>query len=89
MKRRTSKEIAHRLLSGSTGLRPRVNSNCVTCTYDECSPGTWRHQIESCTVKTCAFWPIRPRTCKSTARYTPTEGGLELSSITVKPRTRL
>lgn len=42
-------------------LRKAINDKCKDCTYDDMSGlGTWRQQVEGCTVKVCALWPVRP-----------------------------
>ena len=47
-----------------TGLRAAVNKHCRSCIYDELEPGTWRKQVEQCTVKTCDLFPFRPHSYK-------------------------
>jgi hypothetical protein len=47
------------------GLRAAINAMCKSCVYDPLSGmGTWRQQVEGCTVKVCALWPVRPRSTK-------------------------
>jgi hypothetical protein len=42
-------------------FRALVNAKCKQCTYDPMSGlGTWRQQVEACTVKSCPLWPARP-----------------------------
>ena len=41
-------------------LKKAISDKCKDCTYDQCAPGTWREQVEACTVKSCALWPVRP-----------------------------
>lgn len=41
-------------------LRKAINDNCKECTYDDAEPGTWRQQVENCTVTSCKLWPVRP-----------------------------
>ena len=43
-------------------LKKCIQEHCKTCTYDPSAPGTWRDQVESCTVVSCALWPVRPMT---------------------------
>jgi len=39
-----------------------INAKCKDCIYDPLSGGgTWRRQVEDCTVKSCALWPYRPK----------------------------
>ena len=42
------------------GLRSAINQKCRECIYDPCQPGTWRQQVQWCTVKQCPLWPVRP-----------------------------
>jgi hypothetical protein len=69
-KRRSKSEIVTHLLCKSGGLRSRVDSNCVNCTYDELEPGTWRQQVAGCTVSSCALWEVRAK-----SKYTVDIGG--------------
>lgn len=42
-------------------LRKSINEHCKSCTYDPHSGmGTWRQQVEACTVTKCNLWPVRP-----------------------------
>ena len=43
-------------------LRKRINQNCKDCIYDPYAPGTWRQQVTLCSVKSCAFHDVRPKT---------------------------
>ena len=43
-------------------LRKRINQNCKDCIYDRHAPGTWRQQVTLCSVKSCAFYDVRPKT---------------------------
>jgi hypothetical protein len=43
-------------------LRAAINAKCKDCIYDPKSGhGTWRQQVEGCTVTRCALFPVRPR----------------------------
>ena len=42
------------------GLRSAINNKCKDCVYDPAQPGTWRQQVQWCTVKTCPLYPVRP-----------------------------
>jgi hypothetical protein len=61
MRRRSSKDIINQILARSSGLRGKVDSNCVYCTYDDQVNGTWRQQIEACAVTECPLHSVRPR----------------------------
>ena len=69
--RRNSTSIVKKQLSTS-GLRGRVNAFCVTCTFDDLQPGTWKQQIEACTVKSCPLWDVRP--CSKSNSLLTTKG---------------
>lgn len=43
-------------------LKKAIEGKCKDCTYDHAAPGTWREQVEQCTVKSCALWEVRPVT---------------------------
>lgn len=43
-------------------LKKCIEAKCKDCTYDQAAPGTWREQVENCTVKSCALWEVRPVT---------------------------
>ena len=64
-------------------LKKAISAHCKNCTYDPCAGGTWREQVEGCTVTSCALWEVRPR---STAiviavRKSRTENEIDLDSI--------
>lgn len=42
-------------------LRKAINDHCKGCIYDPQSGlGSWRKQVELCTVTTCPLFPVRP-----------------------------
>jgi hypothetical protein len=43
-------------------LKKCIEEKCKDCTYDPLAGGTWREQVELCTVRKCALWPVRPMT---------------------------
>jgi hypothetical protein len=43
-------------------LRKAVDAHCKSCVYDPQSEGSWRHQVESCSVTQCELYPHRPVT---------------------------
>jgi len=47
------------------GLRKAVDNHCKACIYDELEQGTWRAQVERCTVTNCDLYPFRPRPIKT------------------------
>ena len=49
----------------ATSLRACINQHCKDCIYDKTNGGTWRQQVEDCTVTKCALYPVRPVPTKS------------------------
>jgi hypothetical protein len=43
-------------------LKKCIEAKCKDCTYDQEAPGTWREQVEACTVQKCPLWSVRPMT---------------------------
>jgi hypothetical protein len=43
-------------------LRKRIDQHCKSCIYDSLAPGTWRQQVTLCSVKSCPFHDVRPKT---------------------------
>ena len=43
-------------------LRKRIDQHCKSCIYDSLAPGTWRQQVTLCSVKSCPFYDVRPKT---------------------------
>ena len=41
-------------------LRGAINAKCRDCIYDQKASGTWRMQVEACTVTGCPLYPVRP-----------------------------
>lgn len=45
----------------SRSLRAAINQHCKSCIHDpKAGTGSWRQQVEACTVKKCALYPVRP-----------------------------
>jgi hypothetical protein len=42
-------------------MRKAINDKCRDCIYDRCAPGTWRQQVQGCTISTCSLHPYRPK----------------------------
>lgn len=59
-KRRTQQEIIDRLMI-KPGLRSKIDAHCVSCVYDDLVPGSWRKQVELCSIPTCPIYDVRPR----------------------------
>ena len=43
-------------------LREKIDQHCKTCIYDSSAAGSWRQQVTLCSVKTCEFHDVRPKT---------------------------
>lgn len=41
-------------------FRKAVNEKCKDCIYDPAWVGTWRQQVQLCTVKSCPLYALRP-----------------------------
>ena len=42
-------------------MRRAINAKCRECIYDPIGgTGTWRAQVEACTVRDCPLYPLRP-----------------------------
>ncbi len=52
-------------MAGKPSLKKCVEEHCKSCTYDQFAPGSWRAQVENCSVFTCKLWPVRPITMES------------------------
>lgn len=48
-------------------LQQAINAHCKGCIYDSLQPGTWRQQVENCTVTKCELYTYRPITEKTTS----------------------
>lgn len=46
--------------STRVSLRALLNAHCRDCVYDPANGGTWRQQVENCTVKACSLYSVRP-----------------------------
>ena len=57
-----SKERPNSPLYGDkkVGMRKRINDHCRECIYDESDAGSWRKQVQACTIERCQLWDIRP-----------------------------
>lgn len=43
-----------------TGLRGKINANCIDCVYDPTDIGSWRKQVENCCGYSCSLYSVRP-----------------------------
>ena len=62
-------------------LRKRINQNCKDCIYDPYAAGTWRQQVTLCSVKTCEFHDVRPKTNYPIPNSVLTFYGVNLTSF--------
>ena len=62
-------------------LRKRINQNCKDCIYDHYAAGTWRQQVTLCSVKTCEFHDVRPKTSYPIPNSVLTFYGVNLTSF--------
>ena len=62
-------------------LRKRINQNCKDCIYDPYAAGTWRQQVTLCSVKTCEFHDVRPKTSYPIPNSVLTFYGVDLTSF--------
>jgi len=46
-------------------LKKHIESKYKDCTYDQSQPGSWRQQVENCTVHSCPLWEVRPVTMET------------------------
>jgi hypothetical protein len=64
-------------------LKKCIENHCKNCTYDTAAPGSWRSQVESCTVRSCALWEVRPITMETMLRNRKEKGaaGVDLDAL--------
>ena len=62
-------------------LRKRINQNCKDCIYDPYAAGTWRQQVTLCSLKTCEFHDVRPKTSYPIPNSVLTFYGVNLTSF--------
>ena len=41
-----------------------INNHCKGCIYDPLAGGTWREQVERCTITICELFEHRPRSAE-------------------------
>jgi len=46
--------------ASKTGLRGKINANCIDCTYDPNDVGSCRKQVENCKYLICPLYKHRP-----------------------------
>ena len=64
-------------------LKKCIEQKCKDCTYDQYAPGSWRSQVQDCTVTRCALWEVRPITMETmlARRKGKTAGELDVASL--------
>ena len=63
------------------GLRGKVDAHCISCVYDEANKGTWRQQIEWCTVTTCPLYSVRKMTLKAPLNDVPRDNQVDIEEL--------
>jgi hypothetical protein len=48
--------------SNKTGLRGKINANCIDCVYDPIEAGSWRKQVGNCCGYSCSLYSVHPTT---------------------------
>ena len=51
-----------RVKAKQVSWRNAVNEKCKDCIYDEYGEGTWKAQVEACSMPDCPLYTIRPVT---------------------------
>lgn len=62
-------------------LKKCIEQKCRDCTYDSQQQGSWRHQTENCTVRTCALWEVRPITMETMLARRKAKGDVNLDAL--------
>jgi len=60
-------------------LKKCIESKCKQCTYDSAQAGSWRHQVEQCTVRSCPLWEVRPITMETMLTRRKEKGASDLN----------
>ena len=68
MTKRDLREATIARLLKKGGLRAHIDAMCCSCVYDPSNGGTWRQQIDACTVTLCPLHAVRATTSASRAR---------------------
>jgi hypothetical protein len=59
-------------------LKKCIENHCKNCTYDPQQAGSWRSQVQNCTVRSCALWEVRPITMETMLRNRKEKGGADV-----------
>jgi hypothetical protein len=64
-------------------LKKCIEQKCRDCSYDPQQAGSWRSQVQECTVKSCALWEVRPITMELMLRNRKEKGaaGVDLDAL--------
>ena len=55
-----------------SGLRGKIDAMCISCIYDEVGgKGSWRQQVENCTVTVCPLYDVRPKSTGKASKSGP------------------
>ncbi len=49
-------------------MRKAINDHCKSCIYDPLAGGTWRAQVQNCTISRCSLWEYRPLVLRARAK---------------------
>lgn len=60
-------------------LKKCIEDKCKDCTYDKLAPGSWRHQVEECNVRSCALWEVRPITMETMLARRKAKGSADVN----------
>ena len=60
-------------------LKKCIENFCKGCTYDSSQAGSWRNQVEACTVRSCELWEVRPVTMETMLARRKEKGGSEVN----------
>lgn len=73
--KKSKSEVLESILDGAgmNSLRARVDAHCVSCIYDDLVPGTWRQQVEDCSVTNCPLFEVRAKSRSTHAKSTSLE----------------
>ena len=62
-------------------LKKCIEQKCKDCTYDPECAGSWRAQVELCTVRACALWEVRPITMETMLARRKAKGDVNLDAL--------
>ena len=63
-------------MESKRSMRSAINDFCRGCIYDSLAGGTWRQQVEACTMPDCALYQYRPVSARKSTVKKPMPEGL-------------